>query len=849
MSLSFFQKPSRYIDSEFNAIKYHAGSSGDVRKTMRVRCALAFPDVYEVGMSHLGLRILYDLVNGLPHASAERVFSPWTDLEEHLKRSGLPLSSLESSTPLSVFDIVGFSLQYELSYTTVLNMLSLGGIPLRSAERLAVKGQMPLVVAGGPCTVNPMPMAPFIDAFLVGDGEEAVPELVDAVHQWKMSGDGRRESLLREIAQLSGFYVPSVHGKEARIGRRFIADLDTAPYPTRPVVPYTSIVHDRVTIEVSRGCTMGCRFCQAGMIYRPLRERSPGRVLEIAGASLRNTGYDEVSLTSLSAGDYCHLLPVTREFNRRFGASKIALSLPSLRVASLNPDVLREIRSIRNTGFTIAPEAATERLRSVINKDFTDDDYERALKALFEEGWLNLKMYFMIGLPTERDEDLEAIREMALKALRIAKKNTGRFVNIGITISPFVPKAHTPFQWYGQNTPGEMQRKLLYLKEVLSSKKFKFKGHNGEMSLLEGVFARGDEGLADLVEKAWELGCRLDGWSELFDFRRWTDAMERTGIDGPAYARKSFTRDEQLPWEPINIGVRKEFLYKEYERALAEERTPDCNRVCTACGLRCGGKDREGPVLKTGGAEPGVPEAAAPPDAYAVPQGSKHGAAIRVRCRFSKEGKLRYLSHLELSTTLIRGLRRAGIPFDFSKGFHPAPKISFGQPLGVGVAGEREYFDMEVFTPFDIEFHMRAVNSALPEGITVHKMSVIPVREPSLGSFITRYEYEVRGLELSEESTGLLPHRFSRPLSEPLPEPLIVQREGKDVDISPCIERVEQKTGQEGVSAVTLVLRETDAVKVRVGEIIGALFGADMRGLEITRKAVYGWRNGWVEPL
>ncbi|MFO0751772.1 MAG: TIGR03960 family B12-binding radical SAM protein [Thermodesulfovibrionales bacterium] len=841
MSLSFFQKPSRYIDSEFNAIKYHEEFSGNVRKTIRVRCALAFPDVYEVGMSHLGLRILYDLVNGLPHASAERVFSPWTDLEEHLKRSGLPLSSLESNTPLSAFDLVGFSLQYELSYTTVLNMLSLGGIPLRSADRLAAKGHMPLVVAGGPCTVNPMPMAPFIDAFLVGDGEEAVRELIETVHRWKASGDGKRESLLREVAQLAGFFVPSVHGTESRVGRRFIADLDTAPYPIRPVVPYTSIVHDRITIEVSRGCTMGCRFCQAGMIYRPLRERSPERVLEIAGASLRNTGYDEVSLTSLSAGDYCHLLPVTREFNRRFGASKIALSLPSLRVASLNPDVLREIRSVRNTGFTIAPEAATERLRSVINKDFTDDDYERALKALFEEGWLNLKMYFMIGLPTERDEDLEAIREMALKALRVAKKNTGRFVNIGITISPFVPKAHTPFQWCGQIEHGEMQRKLQYLKEVLSSKKFKFKGHNGEMSLLEGVFARGDERLADLVEKAWELGCRLDGWSEMFDFRRWTEAMERTGIDGPAYARRSFAREELLPWEPIDSGVRKEVLYREYERALSEERTPDCSRVCTACGLRCDGRDR------TGAGAAGVPEAAepvapaAPEEVRPAPQGGKYGATLRVRCRFSKEGRLRYLSHLELSTALIRGLRRAGVPFDFSKGFHPAPKISFGQPLGVGVAGEREYFDMEVFTPFDIEFHMRAVNSALPEGIAVHKMSVIPVREPSLGSFITRYEYEVRGLERSAGEASPVP----------LPGSLIVQREGKDVDISPCVERVEWRPDeQEGAApAVTLFLRETDAVKVRIGEIVGALFGADARELAITRKAVYGWRNGWVEPL
>ncbi|HMK56792.1 MAG TPA: radical SAM protein, partial [Dissulfurispiraceae bacterium] len=378
MNFSSFQKPSRYIDSEFNAIRKPG--------CPEVRFALAFPDTYEVGMSHLGLRILYKIINDLPFAAAERIFAPWTDMREELKNTGTSLSSLESATPLRAFDILGFSLQYELSYTTVLDMLDLASIPLRAADRMQSGEALPLVVAGGPSTVNPAPMSPFIDVFLIGDGEEAIVELIEAVRRCKADRAGKEE-LLREIALIEGFYVPLVHGKSARIRRRFIKDLESAPFPDRQIVPYAQIVHDRISIEVARGCPMGCRFCQAGMIYRPLRERSPERVLEIAESALKNTGYDEVSFSSLSAGDYSCLLPLISGFNRKYRSSRIAVALPSLRVASVSKEVLNEIRSVRKTGFTMAPEAATERLRSVINKDFTDADYERALEALFDEGW------------------------------------------------------------------------------------------------------------------------------------------------------------------------------------------------------------------------------------------------------------------------------------------------------------------------------------------------------------------------------------------------------------------------------------------------------------------------------
>ncbi|TAN43986.1 MAG: TIGR03960 family B12-binding radical SAM protein [Nitrospirae bacterium] len=814
MNFSNFQKPSRYINSEINSIR-KSGEAG-------LKFGLCFPDMYEVGMSHLGLRILYMIINGLPYAAAERFFAPWPDLEEHLKNSNTPLSSLESGDPLERFDIAGFSLQYELSYTTVLNMLHLGGVPVRSEERLNSKKHYPLIVAGGPCTVNPAPMSPFIDAFLIGDGEDAVVELCETVLDWKRGGDRDRGSLLEMVAKIEGFYVPSLHKENARIKRRFVSDLDAAPYPLTPVVPFTSIVHDRVTIEVSRGCSMGCRFCQAGMIYRPLRERSPERVIEIAEQSLKNTGHDEISFTSLSAGDYPHLLPVIKECNRRFADSRIALSLPSLRVAAVNRDVLREIRSIRKTGFTMAPEAATDRLRNVINKDFTEADYENALKALFEEGWLTLKMYFMIGLPTERDEDIEAIQQMAMKALKTAKSQTGKFVNISVTVSPFVPKPHTPFQWYGQAALEDIGQKLSFLRNSFGKKKLKYKGHDEKASMLEAVFARGDAKLGDLIEKAWGLGCKLDGWSEFFDFGKWTGAMEKTGIDGGLYACRSFAEKDALPWDVIDTGIKKDFLYGEYERAVLSEKTPDCKKSCSGCGLKCmpegktSGKTFEPAFLK-------------------VEKKQTVSPKIRVRARFAKTGRMRHLSHLELVTVMLRALRRVDIMPDFSQGFHPSPKVSFCPPLSVGVAGEREYFDMEVFTPFDIQFSMKKLNHTLPEGIFIEDMANIPFNAPSLTKFISKYEYRIADLEVADFSDP----KFNCPI-----EKLIVQRDGKDADIAPCIERLTKESG-----AFLLLLKDSETLKVRIGEIVQALFGKGTGSLDITRTALYGWDNEWKEPL
>lgn len=816
LGLSRVLRPSRYINNELNS----------VHKRSPVRVALAFPDIYDVGMSHLGLKILYDIINNIPYASAERAFSPWPDMEYEMRRLNLPLCTLESKDPLRDFDIVGFSLQYELSYPTVLNMLDLSGIPVRAEDR---GNDDPIILAGGPCTANPIPMLPFIEAFLIGDGEDAIFEIINIVYQSK----GDRKAILKGLAGIEGIYVPSVHGEgkdsPLKVKRRYVKDLDSAPYPLSPVVPFTPVVHDRITIEVSRGCPRGCRFCQAGMIYRPLRERSPERIMEIAEESLRKTGYEEISLSSLSTGDYCNLIPLLKEMNRLFSEKVVSISLPSLRVASVNRDVLREIKTVRKTGFTIAPEAATERLRRVINKDFSDEDYERALHALFSEGWENLKLYFMIGLPGERDEDIEAIPEMALRAIKVAKRYSKRFVNLSVTVSPFVPKTHTPFQWLGQEPIDKIKEKIEYLKGKLSKKGINYKGHDPHMSLLEAVLSRGDSSISNLIEEAWKRGCRLDAWTDWFDFNRWVSASEAIGIDLSGYASRNLNIDGTLSWDIIDTGIKKEFLRRELERARSEEMTPECRQKCFGCGLNCISKTRNELSLMS--------------DGLSTHHGSRsthHGLCItqlRLRVQFRKTGMMKYLSHRELMTTIIRVVRRADIPVLYSQGFHPSPRLSFGPPLNVGVSGLKEYFDMDVKEGLSLNIKDR-LNDTLPEGIRINDVFLVKKSVPSLDSFIKRYEYEI----ICPDVVGALDFMSK--------DNFVIERETAkgerlSIDLKAMVESLQI------IDKDRLRLILVDRIeKVRLNEVIEAIFGT-MVPVDIIRTGLFGWdpeSNKWVEP-
>ncbi len=590
------QKPGRYSGGEWNTV------CKDWQNTY-VKMAFAFPDVYEVGMSHLGLQILYGIVNGREDALLERVFAPWPDMEQQMRNTGLPLFSLESRRPLRDFDIIGFTLQYELSFSNILNMLDLAGIPLRSADRTG--GDYPLIVAGGPCAFNPEPMAEFIDVFAIGEGEELLNDLLDAYLASRRSSEVRQDLLIR-LAGIDGIYVPALYrveynnlgkinivtpvceGVPAQVQKRLVADVDAAFFPTRMVVPAIEAVHDRAMLEVQRGCTRGCRFCQAGIIYRPVREKEPEILLRHAGELLGSTGWGEISLTSLSTSDYSRVIPLVGELIRRYGSLGVNVSLPSLRVDAFSVDLAKEVQKVRRSSLTFAPEAGTQRLRDVINKGVTEDNLMAAVDAAFSAGWHSIKLYFMIGLPTETDEDLHGIANLARKVLDRGRKlvrSKGR-LKVTVSVSSFVPKSHTAFQWEPQNSIAELKRKQALLRELLRGRGLVFKWHDPEGSFLEAVLSRGDRRLAGAIEAAWRNGARFDGWSEFFDISKWLMAFTSTGIDPDWYAYHRYHYDDTLPWDHISTGVSKKFLMREHLCSLEGATTPDCRSGrCQGCGL------------------------------------------------------------------------------------------------------------------------------------------------------------------------------------------------------------------------------------------------------------------------
>jgi len=589
------EKPARYIGGELNSYNKDL-------KDIDIRYAFCFPDVYEVGMSHLGMKILYYILNERKDTFCERVFAPWPDMEKIMREENIQLYGLESKDPIKDFDFIGFTLQYEMSYTNILNMLDLAGVTIKASER---GEEEPIVMCGGPCAYNPEPLYNIADMFVLGEGEELNTKILDLYKKYK--GKGKKKEFLREASKIRGVYIPSLYEvtyKEDNTIKEFKPIYDDVPkkvkkvivnnindvvYPDKFVVPYTDIVHDRIVLETFRGCTRGCRFCQAGMIYRPVREKKTEALLELSDDLIKNTGYDEITLSSLSICDYSDIQNLVFSMVERHKEGKVGVTLPSLRIDSFSVDLIKEIQKVRKTGLTFAPEAGSQRMRDVINKGVTEENLMTSVKSAFEAGWSTIKLYFMLGLPYETLEDVMGIAELGQKVVgkyyEVPKEIRKKGLKVTVSTSIFVPKPFTPFQWAPQDTMEEVRKKIEALRENIKSKQITYNWHESLVSYMEAIFARGDRRLCDVLIKAFEKGARFDGWNQYFDFNIWKEALEECNVDGDFYAYRQREYDEILPWDFVDTGVSKEFLMRENERAKKAEVTPDCRQGCKNCGV------------------------------------------------------------------------------------------------------------------------------------------------------------------------------------------------------------------------------------------------------------------------
>jgi radical SAM family uncharacterized protein/radical SAM-linked protein len=757
-------KPARYMGGErFSFVKDWS--------TLDATMVLAFPDVYDVGMSHQGTKILYSIVNKERDLCLERAFCPWFDMEKELRQRGLPLLSLETARPLSEFDVVGFSLQYELTFTNILTMLDLGGIPLHASERTL---EHPLVIAGGPVATQPEPMAPFIDAFLVGDAEERLPRLLRHYASMKKAGNLDRTRILVELAREGGVYCPALYQREVcersglltvsrpkfpgvpeRVERAFLADINRFPYPDDSPVPVAEAIFDRMAIEIARGCTEGCRFCQAGMIYRPVRERDPQAVIDTLVSAIEKGGYDEASLTSLSTADYSCISPLVKGVMERLRPEKVALGISSLRAYGLDEDLLDDIATVKATGLTFAPEAGTQRMRDVVNKNITEDDIFTTCHRVFSRGWNRVKLYFMIGLPTEEDEDVAGIGAMGGQAVEIGRQYHRKKVAVTVSVSSHVPKPHTPFQWCAQDSMADIERKQAILRSEARVQGFNLRTHDHRVSHLEGIIARGDFRTGALIERAWRMGARFDGWDEHLDWNVWLlslAAWEReAGVSRDTYLR-TLPVDGRLPWDHIDVGLADGFLAKEYQRTLAGRFSPPCGKpvhakvhhtnledaraderklVCYHCGVACdltAMREERLVFLEKMGAEraPGPKDEATLRERAQervarglAPHDFSQGKPVRYRLKYEKSGPMSLRGHLDFIRVIARVLRRGGLPLYYTEGFSPRPLLSFGPALGLGVQSVAEYADIALTRDFDVDDVVRRFRDASEPGLVL----------------------------------------------------------------------------------------------------------------------------------
>lgn len=840
------QKPTRYIGGEWNSVVKDPTQ-------VDVRIALAFPDTYELGMSHLGLRILYSLLNSRPDIWAERVFCPWIDMEAELKESHIPLTTLESETPLRQFDVIGFSLQYELNYTNILTMLHLGGVPLLASDR---GENEPLIIGGGSMAFNPEPLADFFDCILVGDGEELILDFLSKFKALRRAGASKEETL-KELAQVPGVYVPSLYptaldpktgfllpqsiqGAPFPVKRRILYDIDRYPFPDDVVVPFNEIVHDRVSVEIMRGCTVGCRFCQAGIIYRPVRERSPESIKAVLEKSLRRTGFDEVSLTSLNSGEYGSVADLIADLMDDFQEDRTSLSLSSLRPSSLNERIAEQIRRVRKTGFTMAPEAGTQRLRDVINKGTSERDILFGAENAFRQGWEVLKLYFMIGLPTETDEDIQGILDLAHKILRLGRQHARRAARITVSASSFIPKPHTPFQWLPMERMEALREKQAKIRSGLKNPNIQFKWHDVEISWMEGIFAKGDRTLGRTLLRAWERGCRYDGWTEQFRYRDWVAALEETGVDPNRFLYQRLEVGARHSWDHIDSGVSERYLAKELELSLTSVPTDTCGiDKCYGCGSfarQClSGELVPGKMEEKSEVEAPRPVPPSPP-----PQ-PRH----RYRARYHKVGRMRYLSHLELSRSMIRGFRRAGIPLAHTEGFHPMPRLSFASALAVGVESRGEYLDFEICRPMPPESLSRRINQCLPTGLGLDQVAEVETGAKSLGELINAALYWVRlqeapdAISLADDLAGKL--KGASHLK------VVRERKGQteELDILPSIYRI--SAAQDGT--LEMILRLGGSGNARPDDVVRGLFGPNASARIVRQDLLVLLEGEFLSPM